>query len=114
MANQLKRRFQSENYFTGKSIKILKNRKMKLVLVVLMAFVYSAHSAVLPPNADAVEPEVGSEIKAEDLMRSKQVLEWIANAIKFIGSPFESLAKNAKNPVASSVRSVGNSVVDSY
>jgi hypothetical protein len=86
--------------------------KLVLILVVLMAFAYSAHSAVLPPNADAVEPEVGSEIKAEDLMRIKQVLEWIANAIKYIGSPFESLANNAKSPVASAVESVGNSVVD--
>ncbi len=88
--------------------------KLVLILVVLMAFAYSAHSAVLPPNADSVEPKVGSEINAEDLMRIKQVLEWIANAIKFIGSPFESLAYNAKNPVTSSAESVGNSVVDSY
>ncbi len=53
-----------------------------------MAFAYSAHSAVLPPNADAIEKEVGSVdegLTAEDLQRNKR-WDRISKVVKSDGS----------------------------
>jgi hypothetical protein len=94
----------------SKDLKINRKMKLVLILVVLMAFTYSAHSAVLPPNAGAIEREVEGligELNAEDLQRTK----------RFLGDLFEifeihhlrqGVIKTAGSVVGTAVHAVGH------
>ncbi len=90
--------------------KDIKNRKMKLVLilVVLMAFAYSAHSAVLPSNADAIEKEVEGligELNAEDLQRTKRFL---GDLFKIVETAANGVIKTAGSVAGTAVHAVGH------
>jgi hypothetical protein len=82
--------------------------KLALILVVLMAFAYSAHSAVLPPNADAIEKELEGlvgELNVEDLQRTKRFL---GDIFKFVENTANGVINTAGSVVGTAVGAVGN------
>jgi hypothetical protein len=80
--------------------------KLVLILVVLMAFAYSAHSAVLPPNVDAIEKEgLIGELNAEDLQRTKRFL---GDLFKIVETAANGVIKTAGSVAGTAVHAVGH------
>jgi hypothetical protein len=76
-----------------------------------MAFAYSAHSAVLPPNADDVEKELEGligELNVEDVMRNKRFLGDIFKAVETAANTANTAIHTVGSVVCTALGAVGN------